>query len=44
MDPAFAWVHPAVKSSDLIDGGIIFGTGFAPHLGGALNYMKSLNK
>ena len=29
-------------SADLIDGGIIFGTGFAPHLGGALHYAKTL--
>ena len=31
-------------SSDLIDGGIIFGTGFAPHLGGALHYKSTLGK
>lgn len=30
-------------SADLIDGGIIFGTGFAPHLGGALHYVATLN-
>ena len=31
-------------SADLIDGGIIFGTGFAPHLGGALHYQSTLAK
>jgi 3-hydroxyacyl-CoA dehydrogenase/enoyl-CoA hydratase/3-hydroxybutyryl-CoA epimerase len=29
------------EDSDLIDAGIIFGTGFAPFLGGPLNYSRS---
>lgn len=44
LDEKIVWDTDKQKSSDLIDGGIIFGTGFAPHLGGALNYMKSLDK
>ncbi|MGB1361332.1 MAG: 3-hydroxyacyl-CoA dehydrogenase NAD-binding domain-containing protein [Alphaproteobacteria bacterium] len=42
LDEKIVWVDNEQQSSDLIDGGIIFGTGFAPHLGGALNYMKTL--
>lgn len=30
-----------VPSADLIDGGVIFGTGFAPFRGGPLHYMKT---
>ncbi len=30
-----------VKNADLIDGGVIFGTGFAPFRGGPLHYLKS---
>ena len=30
-----------VPSADLIDGGVIFGTGFAPFRGGPLNYLNS---
>jgi len=44
LDEKIVWDTNEQKSSDLIDGGIIFGTGFAPHLGGPLNYMKSLDK
>ncbi|HFB2048472.1 MAG: enoyl-CoA hydratase/isomerase family protein [Hyphomicrobiaceae bacterium] len=33
-----------VGSSDLIDAGVIFGTGFAPFRGGPLEYAKSFNK
>ncbi len=29
------------QDSDLIDGGMVFGTGFAPFTGGPLNYLKS---
>jgi 3-hydroxyacyl-CoA dehydrogenase/enoyl-CoA hydratase/3-hydroxybutyryl-CoA epimerase len=29
------------EDADLIDAGIIFGTGFAPFLGGPLNYSRS---
>ncbi|MEN2494946.1 MAG: Fatty acid oxidation complex subunit alpha [Hyphomicrobiaceae bacterium hypho_1] len=32
-----------VESSDLIDAGVIFGTGFAPFRGGPLHYLKSSN-
>jgi len=32
-----------VKNADLIDGGVIFGTGFAPFRGGPLNYLNSKN-
>ncbi len=31
-----------VESGDLLDGGMIFGTGFAPFRGGPVNYVKSL--
>ena len=30
-----------VADPDLADAGLIFGTGFAPFLGGPLNYLKS---
>lgn len=33
-----------VADADLADAGIIFGTGFAPHRGGPLNYAKSRGK
>ena len=42
LDEQIVWEKDEQTSCDLIDGGIIFGTGFAPHLGGALNYMKTL--
>jgi 3-hydroxyacyl-CoA dehydrogenase/enoyl-CoA hydratase/3-hydroxybutyryl-CoA epimerase len=31
-----------VEDSDLLDGGMIFGTGFAPFRGGPMNYAKNL--
>jgi 3-hydroxyacyl-CoA dehydrogenase / enoyl-CoA hydratase / 3-hydroxybutyryl-CoA epimerase len=33
-----------VVDADLCDAGVIFGTGFAPHRGGPLNYLKSAGK
>ena len=30
-----------VDSADLVDGGVIFGTGFAPFRGGPLHYARS---
>jgi 3-hydroxyacyl-CoA dehydrogenase/enoyl-CoA hydratase/3-hydroxybutyryl-CoA epimerase len=30
-----------VESADLVDGGVIFGTGFAPFRGGPLHYKTS---
>jgi 3-hydroxyacyl-CoA dehydrogenase/enoyl-CoA hydratase/3-hydroxybutyryl-CoA epimerase len=30
-----------VESSDLVDAGVIFGTGFAPFRGGPLNFKAS---
>ncbi len=33
-----------VEDSDLLDAGIIFGTGFAPHRGGPINTIKSRGK
>jgi 3-hydroxyacyl-CoA dehydrogenase / enoyl-CoA hydratase / 3-hydroxybutyryl-CoA epimerase len=33
-----------VEDADLIDAGIIFGTGYAPHLGGPINTIKSRGK
>jgi 3-hydroxyacyl-CoA dehydrogenase/enoyl-CoA hydratase/3-hydroxybutyryl-CoA epimerase len=30
-----------VADADLADGGVIFGTGFAPFTGGPLNFRKS---
>lgn len=32
-----------VENRDLLDGGVIFGTGFAPFRGGPLHYLDSLN-
>lgn len=32
-----------VTSSDLIDAGLIFGTGFAPFRGGIIHYIKNQN-
>ena len=29
-----------VESADLVDAGVIFGTGFAPFRGGPMNYLK----
>ena len=31
-----------VENADLVDGGVIFGTGFAPFRGGPLHYKASL--
>ncbi|WP_367605712.1 3-hydroxyacyl-CoA dehydrogenase NAD-binding domain-containing protein [Legionella sp. W05-934-2] len=31
-----------VESADLLDGGMIFGTGFAPFRGGPINYVRTL--
>lgn len=31
-----------VADADLLDAGVIFGTGFAPHRGGPLHYLRSL--
>jgi len=33
-----------VADADLVDGGLIFGTGFAPFRGGPLHYLRSLGK
>ncbi len=33
-----------VADADLCDAGIIFGTGFAPHRGGPLNYLRAAGK
>ncbi len=33
-----------VKDADLCDAGVIFGTGFAPHRGGPINYLRSAGK
>lgn len=33
-----------VSSADLIDAGVIFGTGFAPFRGGPLHYLENLNR
>ncbi|MBC7623054.1 MAG: enoyl-CoA hydratase/isomerase family protein [Aeromicrobium sp.] len=33
-----------VQDADLCDAGVIFGTGFAPHRGGPINYLKSAGK
>ena len=33
-----------VADADLCDAGVIFGTGFAPHRGGPINYLKSTGK
>jgi len=33
-----------VADADLCDAGIIFGTGFAPHRGGPLNYLRATGK
>ena len=33
-----------VVDADLCDAGVIFGTGFAPHRGGPINYLKSVGK
>jgi 3-hydroxyacyl-CoA dehydrogenase/enoyl-CoA hydratase/3-hydroxybutyryl-CoA epimerase len=33
-----------VTDADLCDAGVIFGTGFAPHRGGPINYLKSAGK
>ena len=33
-----------VADADLCDAGVIFGTGFAPHRGGPINYLKSAGK
>jgi 3-hydroxyacyl-CoA dehydrogenase/enoyl-CoA hydratase/3-hydroxybutyryl-CoA epimerase len=33
-----------VADADLCDAGIIFGTGFAPHRGGPINYLRTAGK
>ena len=33
-----------VESADLVDGGLIFGTGFAPFRGGPLHYKSMRDK
>lgn len=32
-----------IEDADLVDAGIIFGTGFAPFRGGPLHYHRTLN-
>jgi 3-hydroxyacyl-CoA dehydrogenase/enoyl-CoA hydratase/3-hydroxybutyryl-CoA epimerase len=34
------WQEKTVADADLLDAGMIFGTGFAPFRGGPLNYAK----
>lgn len=34
------WREQVVESADLLDGGIIFGTGFAPFYGGPMHYIS----
>ena len=42
VNQAVACLHEAVVTdADLLDGGVIFGTGFAPFRGGPLNYAKA---
>jgi len=42
LDEAFACLREGVVAdSDLLDAGMIFGTGFAPFRGGPINYAKS---
>jgi 3-hydroxyacyl-CoA dehydrogenase/enoyl-CoA hydratase/3-hydroxybutyryl-CoA epimerase len=33
-----------VEDADVLDAGMIFGTGFAPFRGGPLHYLKGRNK
>jgi 3-hydroxyacyl-CoA dehydrogenase/enoyl-CoA hydratase/3-hydroxybutyryl-CoA epimerase len=33
-----------VEDADVLDAGMIFGTGFAPFRGGPLHYLRSLGK
>ena len=33
-----------VADADLCDAGVIFGTGFAPHRGGPINYLRAAGK
>jgi 3-hydroxyacyl-CoA dehydrogenase/enoyl-CoA hydratase/3-hydroxybutyryl-CoA epimerase len=33
-----------VQDADLCDAGVIFGTGFAPHRGGPINYLRSAGR
>jgi 3-hydroxyacyl-CoA dehydrogenase/enoyl-CoA hydratase/3-hydroxybutyryl-CoA epimerase len=41
VNEAVACLHDGVVTdSDLLDGGVIFGTGFAPFRGGPINYAK----
>ena len=35
------WEDSVVEDLDLLDAGIIFGTGFAPFRGGPINYAKA---
>ena len=40
LNEAVACLHEGVVArADLLDAGLIFGTGFAPHLGGPINYI-----
>jgi 3-hydroxyacyl-CoA dehydrogenase/enoyl-CoA hydratase/3-hydroxybutyryl-CoA epimerase len=36
-------IEGIVSDADLVDAGVIFGTGFAPFTGGPFNYLKSLH-
>jgi 3-hydroxyacyl-CoA dehydrogenase/enoyl-CoA hydratase/3-hydroxybutyryl-CoA epimerase len=43
LDESFACLHAGVVSdADLLDAGMIFGTGFAPFRGGPMNYAKKI--
>ena len=45
IDEAHACLHDGVVlDADLLDGGMIFATGFAPFRGGPLHYEKSMSK
>jgi len=43
-EAAAALREGVVHDADLCDAGVIFGTGFAPHRGGPLNYLRSTGK
>ena len=43
INEAVSCLHDGtVADADLLDAGVIFGTGFAPFLGGPINYVKSV--
>ncbi|MGI9239032.1 MAG: 3-hydroxyacyl-CoA dehydrogenase NAD-binding domain-containing protein [Woeseiaceae bacterium] len=45
VNEAVACLHEGVvNEADLLDAGVIFGTGFAPFRGGPLNYAKEIGK